>query len=42
MDRALASAVALPGLADAAARAGFEPGWGHVSSAEEWDDYEWS
>jgi SAM-dependent methyltransferase len=22
--------------------AGYEPGYGHVSSAEEWDDYEWS
>jgi len=22
--------------------AGWEPGYGHVSSAEEWDDYEWS
>ena len=21
---------------------GFEPGYGHVSSLEEWDDYEWS
>jgi SAM-dependent methyltransferase len=32
----------LPGLVAAAAQVGFEPGWGHVSSAEEWDDYEWS
>jgi SAM-dependent methyltransferase len=32
----------LPELVDTAAAAGFEPGWGHVSSAGEWDDYEWS
>jgi len=32
----------LPGLVESAVRAGFEPGWGHVSSADEWDDYEWS
>jgi SAM-dependent methyltransferase len=35
----------LPGLTDlveAAHAAGYEPGFGHVSSAEEWDDYEWS
>ena len=32
----------LPELVEIAAAAGFEPGWGHVSSAEEWDDYEWS
>lgn len=32
----------LPGLIEAARAEGFEPGFGHVSSAEEWDDYEWS
>jgi SAM-dependent methyltransferase len=32
----------LPGLVEAARAAGYEPGYGHVSSAEEWDDYEWS
>lgn len=32
----------LPGLVAVVGEAGFEPGWGHVSSAEEWDDYEWS
>lgn len=35
----------LPSLVDLvveAQQAGFEPGYGHVSSAEEWDDYEWS
>jgi SAM-dependent methyltransferase len=32
----------LPGLVEAAAEGGFEPGWGHVSTAEEWDDHEWS
>jgi SAM-dependent methyltransferase len=32
----------LPGLVEAAQAAGFEPGYGHVSTAEEWDDYEWS
>lgn len=32
----------LPGLVEAARGAGYEPGYGHVSSAEEWDDYEWS
>jgi SAM-dependent methyltransferase len=32
----------LAGLVDVARSAGFEPGYGHVSSAEEWDDYEWS
>ncbi len=32
----------LPGLVEAAREAGYEPGFGHVSSPEEWDDYEWS
>ncbi len=32
----------LPGLVEAARAAGYEPGYGHVSSPEEWDDYEWS
>jgi SAM-dependent methyltransferase len=32
----------LSGLVEAARSAGYEPGYGHVSSAEEWDDYEWS
>jgi SAM-dependent methyltransferase len=32
----------LAGLVEVVGAAGFEPGWGHVSSAEEWDDYEWS
>ena len=35
----------LPGLAELVETvhaAGYEPGYGHVSSAEEWDDYEWS
>jgi ubiquinone/menaquinone biosynthesis C-methylase UbiE len=31
----------LPGVVAAVQRAGFEPGYGHVSSAEEWDEYEW-
>ena len=30
------------GLVEAARAAGYEPGYGHVSSPEEWDDYEWS
>ena len=29
-------------LVETAHAAGYEPGYGHVSSAEEWDDYEWS
>jgi SAM-dependent methyltransferase len=32
----------LNGLVEAARAAGYEPGYGHVSSTEEWDDYEWS
>lgn len=32
----------LPSLVAVVGEAGFEPGWGHVSSTEEWDDYEWS
>jgi SAM-dependent methyltransferase len=32
----------LPGIVEQARAAGYEPGYGHVSSAEEWDDYEWS
>ena len=32
----------LAGLVDAARGHGFEPGYGHVSTAQEWDDYEWS
>ena len=32
----------LSGLVEAARAAGWEPGYGHISSAEEWDDYEWS
>jgi SAM-dependent methyltransferase len=32
----------LPELVEAVHAAGYEPGYGHVSSAEEWDDYEWS
>ena len=32
----------LSGLVETARAAGWEPGYGHVSSAEEWDDYEWS
>ncbi|HLM04028.1 MAG TPA: class I SAM-dependent methyltransferase [Blastococcus sp.] len=30
------------GLVRAAQAAGYEPGYGHLSTAEEWDDYEWS
>jgi SAM-dependent methyltransferase len=29
-------------LIEAARGVGWEPGYGHISSAEEWDDYEWS
>jgi len=32
----------LTGLVETACAGGWEPGYGHVSSAEEWDDYEWS
>jgi SAM-dependent methyltransferase len=32
----------LPGLLAQARASGFEPGYGHVSTLEEWDDYEWS
>jgi SAM-dependent methyltransferase len=32
----------LSGLVETARAAGWEPGYGHISSAEEWDDYEWS
>jgi SAM-dependent methyltransferase len=32
----------LPGLVAEARRQGYEPGYGHVSSADEWDHYEWS
>lgn len=32
----------LAGLVSAVRGRGFEPGYGHVSTAEEWDDYEWS
>jgi SAM-dependent methyltransferase len=32
----------LNGLVETVRAAGYEPGYGHVSSAEEWDDYEWS
>jgi SAM-dependent methyltransferase len=32
----------LPGLLEQARAHGFEPGYGHVSTLEEWDDYEWS
>ncbi|MCV2491745.1 class I SAM-dependent methyltransferase [Geodermatophilus sp. YIM 151500] len=32
----------LPGLVAAVQEHGYEPGHGHVSSAAEWDDYEWS
>jgi SAM-dependent methyltransferase len=32
----------LAGLVDAVQRHGFEVGYAHVSSAQEWDDYEWS
>jgi SAM-dependent methyltransferase len=31
----------LPGLLTEVARAGFEPGYGHVSTPAEWDEYEW-
>lgn len=31
----------LPGLLAEAGRAGFEPGYGHVSTLAEWDEYEW-
>jgi SAM-dependent methyltransferase len=31
----------LPGLLAEVARAGFEPGYGHVSTPAEWDEYEW-
>ena len=30
------------GLVAAAAKAGYEPGYGHLSTVAEWDDYEWS
>lgn len=32
----------LAGLVDIAREQGFEPGYGHVSTLQEWDDYEWS
>nr|WP_217631030.1 class I SAM-dependent methyltransferase [Modestobacter sp. DSM 44400] len=32
----------LAGLLDRARQQGFEPGYGHVSTLEEWNDYEWS
>lgn len=32
----------LPGLVDRVREWRFEPGYGHVSTLEEWDDYEWS
>jgi SAM-dependent methyltransferase len=32
----------LPGLVATAREHGFEVGYGHVSTLEEWDDYEWS
>jgi SAM-dependent methyltransferase len=32
----------LPGLLDEVTRAGFEPGYAHLSSPAEWDEYEWS
>ncbi len=32
----------LAGLVEAVRAEGYEPGFGHVSSPEEWDDYEWS
>ncbi|MGY1774641.1 SAM-dependent methyltransferase [Geodermatophilus sp. SYSU D00804] len=31
----------LPGLLAEATRAGFEPGYGHLSTLAEWDEYEW-
>jgi SAM-dependent methyltransferase len=31
----------LPGLLAEVTRAGFEPGYGHVSTQPEWDEYEW-
>ncbi|SNS72846.1 Methyltransferase domain-containing protein [Geodermatophilus saharensis] len=31
----------LPGLLAEVTRAGFEPGYGHVSTLAEWDEYEW-
>jgi SAM-dependent methyltransferase len=31
----------LPGLLAEVHRAGFEPGYGHVSTLAEWDEYEW-
>jgi SAM-dependent methyltransferase len=30
------------GVLDEVARHGFEPGLGHISTLEEWDDYEWA
>lgn len=46
--RALAALGAAPGelpgiaaLAEHVEEAGFEPGYGHLSTAEEWDHYEW-
>ena len=32
----------LAALVEDVQRFGYEPGFGHVSTAEEWDDYEWS
>jgi cyclopropane fatty-acyl-phospholipid synthase-like methyltransferase len=32
----------LPGLVDTVRAHGFEPGYGHTSTVQEWDDYEWS
>jgi SAM-dependent methyltransferase len=32
----------LPGLVQRAREHGFEPGYGHVSTLAEWDEYEWS
>jgi len=32
----------LPGLLTQVEQASFEPGYGHVSTVAEWDDYEWS
>ena len=33
---------AIGGVVDEALRQGFEPGFGHISTEAEWDDYEWS
>ncbi len=42
LDAAVEDFTDLPGLVDAAERAGWTPVYAHVSDAAEWDNYEWS